>query len=133
MRILVFGFMLCLTGCVTPYGKMGFMGGVSAQPIDGAVIRISARGNGFTSATRITEFIFLKSAEEALRHRYAGFVFVDNADRTRLHINGGDLMYKPGQDVLVRLLNADELSATSGAYNALNVWNNLAPRYIRTR
>jgi hypothetical protein len=53
-------------GCATKYQEMGLTGGVTAEPVMTDVYRIVARGNGYTSADRVQDFVLLKAAETTL-------------------------------------------------------------------
>ena len=57
---------LALCGCATQYGDMGFTGGVAAQQMTSDTFRILARGNGYTSASSVQDFMLLKAAETTL-------------------------------------------------------------------
>jgi hypothetical protein len=54
---------LLLAGCATSYQEMGFTGGVEAQQVTSDTWRILARGNSYTSDTRIQDFVLMKAAE----------------------------------------------------------------------
>jgi hypothetical protein len=56
----VFLIAAMLGGCATKYQDMGFTGGVSAEPVMTDVYRILARGNGYTSADRVQDFVLLR-------------------------------------------------------------------------
>ena len=76
-----------LVSCATKYQDMGFTGGVAAEPVMTDVYRITARGNGYTSADRVQDFVLLKGAETTLAAGGNYFVVIDQKDRTNV-ING---------------------------------------------
>lgn len=67
-----------LSGCTTPYGDMGFTGGVEATQIDDRTIRVHARGNAYTSSAIIQDYVLLKAAEETLRLGFDLFTVIDS-------------------------------------------------------
>jgi len=73
-----------VAACQTGYSELGLFGGVSAQPIGGGVYRIAARGNEFTSETRIQDLVLLRAAETALQAGGRGFVVMGVEDRTEV-------------------------------------------------
>ena len=76
---------IVLAGCATPYQQMGLMGGVSVQPIDATTLRISGRGNAFTSTQTLENYVVLRAAEETQRRGYDLFL-----------VTGGQELSKPG-------------------------------------
>ena len=65
---------------------MGFTGGVSAEPVMTDVYRIVARGNGYTSADRVQDFVLLKAAETTLAAGGSHFLITNEADRTNISV-----------------------------------------------
>src|SRR5688572_19690822 len=77
--------LLALAACSTPYtGGMGLMGGVEAQPITGDIYRIQARGNAYTDAARVQDFVLLKAAETTLAVGKTHFLLGASSDATRV-------------------------------------------------
>lgn len=74
-----------LSSCATPYQQMGLMGGVNVQPIDSTTLRITGRGNAFTSTQTLEKYVVLRAAEETRRRGYDLFL-----------VTGGQLLSKPG-------------------------------------
>lgn len=119
---------LVLAGCSTPYQEMGFSGGVSAQQMTSDTFRISARGNGYTDATRVQDYLMLKAAETTVQRGGTHFVVISAADAsgTSQIVTGGTStttfngktattnyspptvhnVFKPGQDAYIRILHA---------------------------
>src|SRR5215204_5230964 len=86
MRSVIIGSALAcaLTACATPYtGGMGLMGGVAAYPVMTDVYRIEARGNGYTNAARVQDFVLLKAAETTLAAGKTHFGLTSAADASR--------------------------------------------------
>ncbi len=142
---------IALVGCSTPYQELGFTGGVTAVPIADNVFRIQARGNGFTSRTRIENYVLLKAAETTRSVGGTHFVVLSNSDRGKdsvVYTNGsarttfdGDRayttytpaqrrnIYKPGQDLMIKVINSNELnSVPQGAIEAQQIIKHISPR-----
>ncbi|MGN6517124.1 MAG: CC0125/CC1285 family lipoprotein [Rhizomicrobium sp.] len=81
-----------LAACSTPYQEMGLLGGVSATRIDDNTIQISGKGNAYTSAATIQQYVLLKAADETLADGYDFFVLVSASDASR-----SGAFYVPGQ------------------------------------
>ena len=116
-----------LTSCATKYQDMGFMGGVSAQPIMTDVYRIRARGNGYTASATVQDFYLLKAAETTIGAGGSHFLIMAADNQTRVATgqtpgyantsvvgNTAFTTYtpgttynivKPGQDVMIRVLH----------------------------
>jgi hypothetical protein len=126
-----------LAGCSTKYQEMGFTGGVSAQRMTSEVVRISARGNGYTSNTKIQDYALLKAAETTKEMGGTHFAVISAADATRVgtgvaqtSVNGNlvtttyttgstDTFIKPGQDAYIRVLRFPQGSTPpTGAISA---------------
>ena len=139
---------LMLCGCATTYSEMGAMGGVMAAPVTNDIYRISARGNGYTDATTIQDYVMLKAAETTIAAGKTHFEIINNRDATSNVTQQtagtfgrglfGGVSYtpgfnyevvKPGEDLMIRVSN------TKGAnsYNAQEVFNNINPRVTRPK
>jgi hypothetical protein len=140
-----------LGGCSTKYQEMGFMGGVSAEPVMTDVYRIVARGNGYTSADRVQDFVLLKAAETTLAAGGNYLVIVNQSDRTKVDVGQtagmaqtnvvGNSAYttytpgttynvvKPGEALIIRVLRiAQGQAAPPGAWPAQDIANTIGPR-----
>lgn len=82
-RLLLTSTLFALAACTTPYQEMGLTGGVSAQQIDERIVRVSARGNAFTSHTLIQEYALLKAAEVTMQNSCRYFAIVQGQDASR--------------------------------------------------
>src|SRR5215475_9325180 len=116
---------VALSGCATKYQEMGFTGGVAAQQITADTWRIQARGNAYTGAATVQDYVLLKAAETT---QMAGGTHFQNinatdASRTSTIVTPGsstttlvghqafttatpgsvDTVIKPGQDVYIRV------------------------------
>ncbi len=140
-----------LVSCATKYQDMGFTGGVAAEPVMTDVYRITARGNGYTSADRVQDFVLLKAAETTLAAGGNYFVVIDEKDRTNI-INGqtpgtvqtnvvGHTAFttyspgvnynivKPGEALMIRVLRLKQgETPPSGAFPAQDIANTIGPR-----
>jgi hypothetical protein len=140
-----------LVGCATKYQDMGFTGGVAAEPVMTDVYRITARGNGYTSADRVQDFVLLKGAETTLAAGGNYFVVIDQKDRTNV-INGqtpgtvqtnivGNTAFttyspgvnynivKPGEALMIRVLRLKPgETPPPGAFPAQDIANTIGPR-----
>ncbi|UVC07229.1 hypothetical protein IHQ71_18660 [Rhizobium sp. TH2] len=148
---------LCiLASCQTPYQDGGFAGGVTASAITNDTFRISARGNGYTAANTIQDYVLLKAAETTLASGGTHFVVLTSADATQ-NMTGqtpgymqtnviGNTAYstytpgvtynvvKPGQDTIIKIINVPTgISPPMGAFPAQQVFDNINPRVIRPK
>ena len=143
--------------CSTQYGEMGFTGGVESQRIDSRTVRISARGNGYTSSGTVQEFALLRAAQDTLGagYQYFGVVGSDNASQLESIVTPGHAQttvygttaittyspgqtmefVKPGRDVLIRMFSAAEVgpSAPPGIYNAAEIMQYLGPKHLKSK
>jgi hypothetical protein len=148
---------LCLlASCQTPYQEPGLTGGVTASPITNDTYRISARGNGYTAANTIQDYVLLKAAETTLAKGGTHFVVVTSADATRQQIGQtpgmmqtniiGKTAYttytpgitydivKPGQDTIIQILTIPNgVTPPMGAFPAQQVFDNINPRVKRVK
>lgn len=84
MRFLLFlVFCTLLAGCATKYQEMGFGGGVAAQQITADTWRIQSRGNAYTNAATVQDYVLLKAAETAQAAGGSHFQIVSAADASR--------------------------------------------------
>lgn len=79
----LFGAIIFLQACSTPYQKEGFSGGYTELQLDDNVFRITFRGNAYTSRENTSDFTLLRSAEIALNHGYKYFVIIDAKEYTK--------------------------------------------------
>src|SRR5262245_20428212 len=77
---------VALLGCATRYQEMGFMGGVTAEQMSADVFRIKSRGNAYTGATTVQDYVLLKAAETAKSIGGTHFQIIDAADATRQQV-----------------------------------------------
>jgi hypothetical protein len=141
-----------LSACSTAYGKMGLTGGVDAAPMAADTYRISARGNGYTGATTIQDYAFLKAAETTLAAGKTHFTILSGTDRTdkaygqtagTFSTYGGIGWYnpgytydivKPGEDMVIHVWSPGPKDALPpGTYNAQQVFDNISPRVTRAK
>ena len=141
---------LCF-GCSTPYQDMGFSGGVAAHQMTSNTYRIVARGNGYTSSTRIRDYMMMKAAETTKAAGGTHFVLVSRDDasgysqittggtaRTTFVGNSAYTTYsppvttrvfKPGEDAYIRVLNVGaNKSPPAGAVSADEIIQFVGPR-----
>jgi hypothetical protein len=121
MRATVLLIVLIVVGC-TPYQDIGLMGGVEAQQVTATTFRIVARGNGYTSNTRIQDYALLKAAETTKAAGGTHFAIVSAEDATvqqslyltQIGPRGSAFttasigsVAKPGQDTYIRVFALD--------------------------
>jgi hypothetical protein len=137
--------------CATKYQDMGFTGGVMAEPVMTDVYRIVARGNGYTSADRVQDFVLLKAAETTLAAGGNYFVLVDDKNRTSVvtgqtpataqtNVVGNTAfttyspgatynIVRPGEALIIRVLRLRPNEAPpAGAFPAQDIANTIGPR-----
>lgn len=148
---------LCLTlaACSTKYQDMGFTGGVEAQQITSDTFRIQARGNAYTNATTVQDYVLLKAAETAQAVGASHFQIISaaNASRASTFVTPGtstttfvgnqaftttapgsvDTVIKPGQDVYVRVLKLPPGPAPQGVYSAAEIIQFIGSRVERPK
>ena len=129
---------------------MGLMGGVAAYPVMTDVYRIEARGNGYTNAARVQDFVLLKAAETTLAAGKTHFGLTSAADASRqgaietpgtmqatrvgntitgIYTPGSvSTFIKPGQDVYIRIYGGSKASVPADALDAADIERNIAPR-----
>jgi hypothetical protein len=140
-----------LGGCATKYQDMGFSGGVAAEPVMTDTYRILARGNGYTAAARVEDFVLLKAAETTIAAGGSHFVVVNQNNQTNVAVGQTPGMVqtnvygrtafstytpgvtynivKPGEDVMIRVLRLKPGEAPPpGAFPAQDIANTLGPR-----
>jgi hypothetical protein len=71
---------LVLGGCGTSYREMDAGRGVQALQMSADTWRIEARGNGYTNANIVKDWMLLKAAETAKRQGGSHFIIVEQAD-----------------------------------------------------
>jgi hypothetical protein len=155
MRFLRVGWLfvvaVSLGGCATKYQDMGFSGGVAAEPVMTDTYRILARGNGYTAAARVEDFVLLKAAETTIAAGGSHFVVINQSNQTSVAVGQtpGSVqtnvygrtafstytpgmtynIVKPGEDVLIRVLRLKPGEAPPpGAFPAQDIVNTLGPR-----
>lgn len=135
--------MLMLCGCATRYQEMGLSGGVAAEQVTADTWRIKARGNAYTSATTVQDYVLLKAAETTKATGGTHFVIVSANDANRAFevttagssttTFAGRQAYttytpgstttaiKPGQDVYIKVLKLAPNQTAQGAISAAEV------------
>lgn len=97
---------LILTGCATPYQKVGLGGGYSDTRLQDNVFTVNFRGNGYTSRERSSDFALLRCAELAIENGFKFFAIADSSQEQKT------MFYKTG--------------STSSTYGATNIYGNTA-------
>ena len=156
MRASALAALCLLASCQTPYQESGFTGGVTASPITNDTYRISARGNGYTAANTIQDYVLLKAAETTLAKGGTHFIVMTSADASRQEFGQtpgmmqtnviGKTAYttytpgvtydivKPGQDTIIQILTISEgVTPPMGAFPAQQVYDNINPRVMRPK
>lgn len=115
---------LALAGCQTAYQKTGLTGGYDELRLSENTYRVSVRGNGFTSKERAGDIALLRAAELTLAAGYERFAVVGgegvssqvagfdpiqtNRYGNTLVTTGGDPVFKPGGNIVVRMLRPSD-------------------------
>lgn len=133
-----------LGGCATKYQEMGFTGGVAAQQVTADTWRIQSRGNAYTGAATVQDYVLLKAAETTQSSGGTHFQIVSSADASRAStfVTPGtstttlvgnqaftttspgsvDTVIRPGQDVYIKVLKLPPTTpAAPGLYSAAEV------------
>ena len=144
---------VALGGCATKYQEMGFSGGVAAQQITADTWRIQSRGNAYTGAATVQDYVLLKAAETTQSAGGTHFQIVSAADASRASTivtpgsssttfvgnqaftstlpSSVDTVIKPGQDVYIRVLKLPAGAPTQGAFSAAEIIQFTGPRVQR--
>ncbi|MFI4933035.1 MAG: CC0125/CC1285 family lipoprotein [Caulobacterales bacterium] len=112
---------LILIGCATPYGEMGYMGGVRAVRITDDTAQITAAGNAYTDVDTIQRYALRRAAEETVADGFDLFKVASSADRTatgeqsfgsaygnRFALFGTSTsmpVIKPGQSLMIKMVH----------------------------
>jgi hypothetical protein len=130
-----------LAGCATRYQDMGFSGGVAAEQMSADVFRIKSRGNGYTDAATVQDYVLLKAAETTKSVGGTHFQIISANDATAQQVittpgtvntsvygstafttynpPSTEVVHKPGQDVYIRILRLPAgRQATAGVFAA---------------
>lgn len=73
-----------VAGCASPYQSDGLMGGYTETALAPDVVRISFRGNAYTSPEQTFDFALLRAAEYGLERDYGYFVILDEAESEKV-------------------------------------------------
>jgi hypothetical protein len=140
-----------LAGCQTQYGEMNpITGGVAAEQVTTDVYRIRAKGNGYTSASRVQDFVLLKAAETTLGAGATHFVLAGSSNTSTVGVvqtpgsfnmatygnvtygsyspGFSDTFVKPGQDAYIRIIKASRGQQVPGAFDAAEIMQVIGPR-----
>lgn len=74
--IFLISLTLCLSSCVTPYQKKGFLGGYSDTQLDSDTARVSYSGNAFTSRDNVENNMLRRCAEVTIQRGYEYFMII---------------------------------------------------------
>lgn len=137
--------LLCvmLAGCGTKYQEMGFTGGVAAEQISADTFRILARGNAYTAAETVQDYVLLKAAETTQAQGATHFVIVaeNQANQAVTITSGGTAnttfsgntaytsytaptsttLIKPGQNVYIKVIKLGPRQQVQGAMSAAEI------------
>lgn len=153
--VAVMGVCLAVAGCGTKYQDMGFTGGVAAQQMTADTWRIQARGNGYTNASTVQDYVLLKAAETTQAAGGTHFQIISAADASRAStiVTPGtssttfvgnqaftttapgsvDTVIRPGQDVYVRVLKMPPGPTPQGVYSAAEIIQFVGSRVERPK
>ena len=94
---LLFCISVFLTGCASPYQKIGYGGGYYHQRIKEDAYKVVFRGNGFTERNRAYDFALLRAAEICIQLGYTHFVVEGEEHKTKTtNIDMGSTSYTSG-------------------------------------
>ena len=138
---------LGLTGCYTTYGAA-----TSDIQLDSNTVRVTARGNAYTSGDRVDIYLLYRCAEVTIEHGFDYFVIVDDASQAvpynlesssstystpyeRLSPYGGShtetnttVMIKHRHTAIIKMFNGKKPQDLPNAYDAKELESYLAPR-----
>lgn len=103
---------LILTGCATPYQKVGLSGGYSDTRLQENVFTVNFRGNGSTSMERSSDFALLRCAELTIENGFKFFAVTDSSQEQKT------MLYNTG--------------SSSSTYGTTNIYGNTAYSNFQT-
>lgn len=160
IRHFILAGLLTAAGCATPYQIDGNFGGQTPKWRSTHMLEIQARGNGYTSSTRLARMTLLRAAESAIEAHFRYFIEASSEDKgsestiympesqtttytgsytpngysatSTTSYSGGELpVYKPGANVVYRMYETLPPGARPGQfYDAYEIYNRLGPKYI---
>lgn len=83
-RFVILLVTLILSGCATPYQRVGITGGYSETKLGENIFLVSFRGNGYTSRDRAIDFSLLRAAELTLENGFRYFVVIESEKHTEI-------------------------------------------------
>ena len=87
-----------LLGCATPYQRQGFTGGYSERPLNDRSYVVAFDGNGYTSRSRVQEYLLRRCAELTIAQGYSYFIVLDenaSAQRYRSKLGSDTATVRP--------------------------------------
>ncbi len=101
--------LLILTGCATPYQRIGLSGGYEDTRLGDDLFMVSFRGNGYTSATRVFDMTLRRASEITIENGYSYFTILQSSDTssTQFYNSGsgqviGNSVFYNGTSIPVR-------------------------------
>lgn len=132
--MLLIAMMLVLAGCSSPYQPKGFRGGYSETKLADDVYKVRFRGNGYTSAEKVEDFVLYRSAELARLNGYPFFAVVNESTgvKTSYYVQRGQYgstvtpINKPGASLTIQLLRKKQPGLV---YSAREIIKNIGAKY----
>jgi len=82
-RVVALLWVVLLAGCATAYQKEGLTGGFDEAQLDQNIVRVTFKGNGYTSRERAADLALLRCAEITLADGYQYFAIIDTQQASR--------------------------------------------------
>lgn len=135
--------MIFLTSCATGYHPDGFGGGYSEVKYSRDTVKITFRGNGYTSSSRVQDYVLLRAADYTTSNKYEFFYILNsNGEKSNqlIQTSEGQIQYnqfsnsatysgptymnvsKSTESLLIKMSH----EYGTGALNASELKNNLA-------
>lgn len=83
--------MIILISCATQYRASYWKGGYSEQQLSETGYKVTFSGNGYTSSTRVANYLLLRCAELTLQNGYEYFLIVGNSGNKNTSYSYDDL------------------------------------------
>jgi hypothetical protein len=156
MKTIALLMAVLLSGCATPYQSSGARGGFSDVQLDTNVFQITFKGNGFTSASDVSNMALLRGSELSLKHGFPYFIVVANSDITRTAlmqtpayanttttgygtpvlrsntvITGGQTFAVAHPGAMTTIVCLEKKPEGTFAYNAQSIFDSLSKTYMK--
>ncbi len=121
----LWGMVIALAGCATPYQKSGFSGGYSDVQLDSNTFNVEFRGNGYTRRQTVETYLLYRCAQLTAEAGYDYFVIVgrDTDTKNQLFATAGDYTSNTTGNASFYGNTAYGSATTTGTYNPPQIFS----------